>query len=80
MLSLKNGSVVFSNNFNTLDNINNFCYNESTKSLQVGNLRVLIKLGTSLLYFHDRHLQRMTLIREIGLHKENHYYKNSIQA
>jgi len=32
----------------------------------------LIKLGTSLLYFHCSNLHQTTLITEMGLRKENH--------
>lgn len=35
-------------------------------SLQVGNRRILIKVGTNLHYFHGNHVQQITPIQEMG--------------
>ena len=51
---------------------------QTVYSLHVCNWRILIKLGTSFLYFHCSGLYQMTLIMEMGLCKENHilFFKN----
>jgi len=74
-LLLKNQThVTFSNNFNKCWLISIIFSTQNLQRvfiLQVSNRRVLIKMGTSLLYFHSSHLQQLTLIKEMCLRKEN---------
>jgi len=72
--------VTFSNNFNKYLSILIIfgTVNPRVCSLQVCNWWILIKLGTSLLYFHCSHLHQTALTTEMGLCKENHnlFFKN----
>jgi len=67
-------SVIFSNNFNKYYSVLIIFGIANLKrifSLQVSNWWVFIKYGISLLYFHCSLLQQ-TMLKEMGLCKENH--------